>query len=588
MNQDPLEALEQQNSELYGQIDALQKEKRELREKINNLESSNLDKDRGLKSQDQQLETLNKETADLKSQLQATKDDVEQQTREKESVNADLQRAYADLDAANAKADTSLNKADSLDAEYRGHQLKFAELHNQWEDERARVLELQASLEATQGLRDQISGLVEDVQQLTQRNDDMARSADVKDERINNLEKELQRALQGQLSAAAAAEAAAAAAASSMGEPQFITYNPNSSLQDELADLDGDFDVGVGDVASTYEHLSFIAITETINITPIEPVPVNFSLSAIHAAETAPIAPTPPKLTLSTLQAVSTEPVEPIVAPLALSTVRSVETTPIEPIVHPLAFSRIQAVSTEPIELVVPPLSTSTIKHIQTVPIDPVPHKLTLSSIKAVETSPIEPAERPLALSTIKSSDTAPVKPSKRTLALSTIQSVKTTPSALPTFVSSSVQTDIAVGEPHAKAKPRPLTFSAISSVDTTPSSPYKVDQPSASTSVNTTISSATQTLSPRTFPLTHKFGWLFLLFAFFGILTSLLSANLQYTDTPYGSSGAFGYPVKFLGIIPIGYDIGDSYWSEQLAKAAAISIRCIEEWLGVDRSFTY
>lgn len=57
------------------------------------------------------------------------------------------------------------------------------------------------------------------------------------------------------------------------------------------------------------------------------------------------------------------------------------------------------------------------------------------------------------------------------------------------------------------------------------------------------------------------------------------------YGRNAYVGTGAYGTGRYFLGVIPVGYNIGNSYFSEAIARNMAGAILAMEDWIGINRA---
>lgn len=214
-----------------------------------------------------------------------------------------------------------------------------------------------------------------------------------------------------------------------------------------------------------------------------------------------------------------------------------------------------------------------------------------------IDITPIEPSTvsqsvqtempllRPSSLTTV---DITPISPVTTTASVQTdtpvlaISGVTTTVDRTPIAPQRTILT---------QAETPALTVSGVTTLDITPID-TQTTQPTTATTAFTQTDTVTET--PVIPPVVYKksFGFwpyitavLVLLFAMTWFeLQAWKSANTYYEN----NAGAFGNPVHFLGFIPMGWDIGNSRFSEAIARQTAIMLQGLESWTGADRAIMY
>ncbi|KAF2179379.1 hypothetical protein K469DRAFT_716381 [Zopfia rhizophila CBS 207.26] len=472
-------------------LDDLQKE----RQKSNDLASQLSTRDAEVTSKDAQLASHQQNIARLQARLDAKADELQNQKEATTDIERNLERTYADVATAQDKYNKALRERNDLEVHLRESELKLQSLHEEWEQDRHKIDELERAKEDLPALHTQVQELSNELEAMKEDLDESHRLKDIKDERIRSLEDQLQKE---QLKTGKF-EKAVAEAASPSATPNIVVGG--DSLESELEALDEDLQ----SEEDPAEYLDFSDITPVVNIAPIE-LPPPQALDTCGTTTVFEQTPIVPALGFSKLSYVATEPV---FVQLRLSDIHSTETEPTPP---ELTLSGIESVDTEPVH-----------------------PELTLAGIFPVETKPIEPPA-PAVPALI---ETAPIEPALAVVA---------------------------------------LDFSTISAVDTAPI------EPSVSAS---TVSVLVQKPSLTQNVLTYVCAFLVILCAFFWMQVP----DFNEANTPsYGRSysGAYGTPGHFLGIIPVGWEIGDSAWSENVGRVIAMGLQRFEQWAEVDRGIYY
>jgi hypothetical protein len=372
-----------------------------------------------------------------------------------------------------------------------------------------------------------------------------------------------------------------------------------------------------------------IYIGDAVSTAPIEPTTVPSSLmKARETASTLPIEPTLAPSAISDLhELASFAPIDPVSAPSAISNVRELASfAPIEPTPAPFTFHEHEiaeysprqpqaplltvnfgeAASVTPIETVTADLSTQTDAPRAAALTSQLLHHATLT------TSPIAPTNQsmqtdPQQLGMSVSEDLidiAPIKPE-------TVEPEPTTDAGIQTMP----QPGIAVGVQTTTAPTVPTTASGT---QTTPASsnnriaPVMVTHQVApvaravpepvSQHPNTTETVeiappvlATSSKLPRFPDWLNRLVIAFLILWGLSLYSELASwKNANGAGFGYGNgnvasrSGAYGNGRHLFGIIPMGMNIGNSWWSEQIARHMSMAITRFEDWAGLNYELHY
>jgi hypothetical protein len=621
--QSQYDGLYESQTGLQAQVDEEKKTTAALRQQLIDKAKEAADKDRDIESKKKEIADAAKELKNVKAQKTHYQKQAELKAGELDHANELLHDSHVAQRKLEQEVKDARTETDKESEAHYDTQLKLKSLQTEWEESLAKHEELEAAQLAMEQFNDQHSALQLDMEALRDQVDERDHLLQVKDQRIANLEKEVQKGL----AAVRKVEADAEASKSPLAEP--ITITPGGeSLRTELEELelsdsdqfDGDQDfvddsihLDFSNIKTTFEYepiapqpapqpkppvLSISAISSTaiapvervLNITDtsvqtdpiVEPKKPVLSISAISSTDIAPVERVL-NITDSSVQTISTEPEKPV---LRLSGISSIATPPTEPKKPAFSFSSISSIGTNPTEPAKPALGLSTISSAATNPIEAAKPALSLSAISSAGTDPIKPEQPELNSSTISAIDTTPVEPEKTALALSTISSIGTDPIDPRPEIQSKVETT-----PAEPAKPV-LAFSTISSIGTDPIDPPaeilpKVETTTATRSTQTEVAHFSTLL-----PAKKDISWLHCIIPFticlmiytfyiWSTLQAWRNANAMYT------SGAYGRPGYFLGI-PYGWSIGNSYYSEQIGMYWAGYIMRLENYLGVNKAPLY
>jgi hypothetical protein len=538
------------DEDAYNAIGKLQQERDELKQALADKPNcSREDHDRlvndlkdvqaELRAKTKQLEKRTTELETLRDQLKAAKSDLDDAKKLNASSDDLLTKAYADTENVRAELRTAQDARDDWEAKHRDVELSLASLRTEWNEQQERIAELER-INATFGeLENQVSELSEEVTGLVDQLSEKDQLIEVKQARIAEFEDRLQNALV----TARTAQNTAEAARSPTAEP---VISPGESLHSELAEIAGDedFETVFGE-EDDEDHIEFVGVLghATIITTPVEPEPAAPAVSTFTTIiDDAPIEGDRRD------EVDEDEDENEFVGAFEHATV---DTAPVQPQPSPPALSTISTIiDNAPIEAEQPEEENE--DHNEFVGV--LEHA-------TVVTASAEPQRTASALSAVTTTiDDAPVDAEQPTLTVSTMSFVDSVPIEIIT-ADNATQTDV------------PASIHPDVAIHTT--------DIATQTGVLEDAHHAGKT------PAAHGINvWKFLS-APLALYSAYLYFQLQAwqgANTSYRSSGAYGNPVDIFGIIPIGYDIGGSYFSEAVARHMASLLQSFEAWAGVDR----
>ncbi|KAF1957851.1 hypothetical protein CC80DRAFT_34699 [Byssothecium circinans] len=486
--------------ELQNRLELSLREEKRLQEGNAALASTVQSKEQEVAKHESQIITLKDENEKLSTALIESKQHAEHLNKTVASVDDNLTKAYAELNTTESARQHATKAKDDAEARNKEASLEIAGLQQHITKAQNTIAELETQAAGFAELEREHANLQEELVRVRLSFDSRDREIAVKDARISRLENDLQKALEGKLSA----EAAASAAQEPTATPQIIAGG-DETLEAELAGLsDSEFI----DHASTLEHLDYSLVQVIANI---EPIPASQpSQLALGPIQSQSIAPTAPRVVSVVTRATQSDNSD--------SDTAATQTDPSVPI---LGITR-SAIAISPIEL------------------------------------DVRPAVPALGFSDVSSTiNVAPVEP----ISIAPIDPVETAPERL--------------------AHISHLTKTAISTVhELSPQSPTFAQATHAVPSVAATRK---QTM----------WSWfniiallLLLLLAWFWQRqqTELSRMNRGiYANRRHSRYGAFGHGRYLFGIFPIGFDIGDSYFSEQLCAYTSLAIAAVEDWAGIN-----
>ena len=397
-NWDRAVALESDNRDLNRKNAALKTDnanlEKELRETKHQLQQS-----------DDQLSQLRAKVQVLETQTKRTAEDLADEKAAASDANATIDRLYAELQQAHTARDGAYKERDDVLAEKFHLKLELEDITQQWQDLDTKNNELIEELEAAQEIADSSAELENDLKKLREEHVDQDREIVVKNERIDNLEQQIQKANKRLLEMAD--EKARAAAASPTDDNRHIG-SLGDTLEDELSGLDDE---------SYYEpEFNVYSDIFAISTSPFEPA--RASPSTIHvqeASSVAPVAARPPTHSLCFSEPTSTLPIQPALAPASSLHVQTVGSfAPVEPARAPASkISEYESTSIAPVAARLPTQGVHVSDAASTTPIEPARAPSTMVEHEIASFAPIEPARTPSTITEHHVASVAPTEPAR-------------------------------------------------------------------------------------------------------------------------------------------------------------------------------
>ncbi|KAF1849134.1 uncharacterized protein K460DRAFT_279170 [Cucurbitaria berberidis CBS 394.84] len=602
----------------YERVAKLQEEADELRQtvqeqgkELSKLQGVHADTVANLQSCEKQVADKDLEIASLQGSNNKLKKDVEHEKEATTNLESILKDSHHKLDHASDARQAAIKAKDEAEAREHDTQLQFDDLRKQWEEAQSKIEELERQVDAIQELEHENAGLMDDIDNLRDELEDHHRTLIVKDERIGHLETQFQKERQRNLNAADAADAAAARAGSPADELPTPFSPLGESLQDEL-EASSDYDGSLYEPFEEPHELS--PVTEIASITPVEAVSApTLTLDVDEAASIAPFEPvSAPTLTLDVGEAASVAPFEPVSAPtLTLDVHEAASVAPIQTAVPAFSVHVDETASITPLERQI----TTTTSFTQT-----EAHELTteIPQHAALDIAPVAPIE---VTSVTTSTQTAAPKLTASIIDSASIDvpSIEALKTEREVTVTTATQT--AISNPKITLTPMLVTH------EEWPLAEYVPKRPTSSAGAQTTeIELAAPTpeklgsfdrdfLHASTLlMLAHKakeFGTFDRVPRLASILATVFAAFLTYMylsqyielqawktangvgfrqgyGNMYNRGGAYGNGRYLFGLVPVAMDVGNSGWSEQLARTMSMAITSFENWAGITHSPLY
>ena len=700
---------------------ALESDNRDLNRKNAALKNDNANLEKELRETKHQLQQSDDQLSQLRAKVQALDaqnkkiaEDLDDEKAAATDANTTIDRLYTELQQAHTARDSAYKERDDVLAEKFQLKLELEDITQQWQDLDTKNNELIEELEAAQDAVDSSAEMENDLKKLREAHVDQDREILVKNERIDNLEQQIQKANKRLLEMAD--EKARAAAASPTDDNRHIG-SLGDTLEDELSGLDDEsyyepefneysdiFEISttpieparaspstihtqeaisvvpiaarlptqtvyLGDAASTVPiqparapvssvHVQTVAsfapteparapaskITE-YESTSVAPVAARLPTQSLHVSDVASTTPIEPRRALSTIveqEIASFAPTEPVRTPSTITEHHVASVAPVEPARVPSAITEYQVASFATVESVRP---VSTITEHEVVDFAPTEPKRALSTIaeqEIVNFAPIEPTRAPSTITEYAITSTAPVEPARTPFTfteqeIASVAPVQPSPPALTVSVEEAASisprprqittTDLSTQTIEPQQSPastrgtqtRPTTpLMAINRVDSVQVT-HEVEpvgrvvpapSPTCSTGVQTTTATdiiekpkAPVVASPVVVKSVKRNSSLVWFLGVFDVVLSIYcfyifselaywkNANGYGFGNGYGNvasrSGAFGNGRHIFGI-PVGMGIGDSWFTESLARHMSAAISRIEDWAGITYELHY
>ncbi|CAE6997909.1 hypothetical protein CFE70_000575 [Pyrenophora teres f. teres 0-1] len=395
-NWDRAVALESDNKDLNRKNAALKSDnanlEKELRETKHQLQQS-----------DDQLSQLRAKLQVLEAQNKKTTEDLTDEKAAHLDANTTIDRLYAENEQAHAARDGAIKERDDALSQQYLLKIELEDVTAQWRDLDEKNNQLIEELDAAQEIADSSAELENDFKKLREEHIDQDREILVKNERIENLEQQIQKANKRLLEMAD--EKARAAAASPTDDNRHIG-SLGDTLEDELSGLDDE---------SYYEpEFNVYSDIFEISTSPIEPA--RAPPSTIHtqeASSVAPVAAPAPTLNVYVGDAASTQPIQPARAPASSTHVQTVVSyAPVEPARAPASnITEYESISVAPVAARLPTQSVHFSNAANTSPIEPTRTPSTIFEQEIASFAPVEPVHTPSTISEHHVASFAPIEP---------------------------------------------------------------------------------------------------------------------------------------------------------------------------------
>lgn len=572
-------------------------------------------------SAENRIEALQKQQESLEEVNSQFRKDLEDQKKATKSADGLLDTAYADLNAKEAARKAATHARDRAEAQHKEAELKLADLQDQYNAARATIKTLESQTEF-EDLQREYFTLEEELETLRSSFIKRDHEVTVKDARIARLEIDLQKALERSLSAEAAA---AAKVAPTEGSPIFAA-TADDNLAAELADVsDSEFDN-----ASIFE-LEFEPIITVASTAPIEPQRPSPSVENESVTQVDASVQTAPQHGASAIGTQTSPAAAPVIAdvveiaqiaPIALPETSPAASLAIADITEIAQITPIASPETAP---VAPPTIAEIAEIAQTIPVASPPEIAaaapTIANITEIaQITPIaSPEAAPIALPVIAEvTEIAQITPiasppptiaamaeiahitpvtSPETIAVAPtiaeiVEIAHITPVASPpeTVAAAALPTIARIAE---ITRITPIASAAQTETPMQTDAPVQTEVPAQTNihnaSVQTEHPSAfapTVTIAPPIYKKSLGLNLASLLLLLFTMVSvylwldrqALLSANGHGYYSQYRRlSGAFVEGRYLFGVIPVGFDIGQSTFTERVARATATLITNFE-----------
>ncbi|CBY02152.1 hypothetical protein IAQ61_006737 [Plenodomus lingam] len=418
---------------LEKQVEHLEQHNSLLKAQVQKLEQDVAEANRVRADTERELEEKREKEDELAAQVDKHRRDAEQEKKSMQTTSGLLDLAYADLSEAITARKLAHKARDEAEAQHHEIELRFNDLHAEWEDSQTKIEQLEHRLEAIDQLEAENAGLQTDMESLVQQLADHDRSLIVKDERISHLEGLLQKErnlkLEAQDRADRHRDRIVTSGATSPYDEEPWSFNidsVNESLADELS-LASQLD---DSLSSTYEPLNeYSDVVDIIDITPVDPASAPpRSVSVSEAASAAPIHPEAQPLSIHVDEAATAIPVEPEAQRLSLHVSESASTTSVQPEAQCLAVHVDEAATTSPVQPEAQRLSVHVNEAGSRAPIQPEVQNLSIHTNESASSAPIPPKVEHLTIHTNESASAAPVQPEAQHLFIYTNESASSAP----------------------------------------------------------------------------------------------------------------------------------------------------------------
>lgn len=529
-----VEKLEQQVATLKTDLDNQQASNADYYNKVATLQEQSDGKDKTIREHESQIRKQREEIeyhqnslneANSKHAELKQKHDAIQRELDNEKDQAGKDRdALTDIQTTLNKLHADINQKDSENIQIRKDADNWL---LKWRESEEKLESLQQEWGEQQ---DQASQLQEDLNQLNQlqaQYDELEREVSEHKELVEEKDNEISVKDARIQRLETELQKAMAQSIAAAGSATAIS----SSLEEEMSAIGEDLgpepvELQDADTQTDLQWLAQSTIYTTLDQEPIDPyVPELRESGVLTTCDMKPVGPFVPELSKSLITAtLNLEPIEPLVPRLEESGI-------------------VITAEVAPIEPFVPTLSTSLISTtLDLAPIDtPIPVLKESGVVTAAEVTPIDPPSETLSTSFIVTANMTPID--------------------------------------GFGSIPQPLQVSSVTTL--VDDKPIAAAPPAAVRTIIPTKKPTLQKLLP--------YLCLFFMFTTFYVYAALCAwSTANASSIGRSQSGAFGSSSNFLGVIPIGWDIGDSMLAENMARMGAGWMQMFEDWAEVDRSLLY
>jgi hypothetical protein len=365
---DKIADLEYDIKQLSKKLDDKDNELRAAGEKVYAAERDLVQSRSDFEAADRQHQ---EQVGQLQENNERLKEDVTQHQAVRTDNETSLSTAWVETNTLRAAHSALVKAKDEVEAERLHFELLNNDLQAQWEQDAATIEDLKHRLEEIHTINVSNENFQTDIERLTDMLAETRRTIMVKDERIANLEDQVQKERHRYLSAEEAADIAMPMSPQDEAPP--MRFNSGDSLAAEL-DATDDYDmfedehyqhieqshiievVNYAPVAAVRQDLT-VDVNEVAAYSPVEAARVRFSVEVSEVGHVTPIAPVRPGSSININETASFSPLEAARPELTLSVNEVGHVTPITAVHPSLSIGLNETVSVQPIEVIQPKLT---------------------------------------------------------------------------------------------------------------------------------------------------------------------------------------------------------------------------------------
>jgi hypothetical protein len=352
------------------------------------------------------FETADRQHQEQVGQLQENNERLKEDVTQHQAVRTDnetsLSTAWVETNTLRAAHAALVKAKDEVEAERLHFELLNNDLQAQWEQDAATIEELKQRLEEIHTINASNENFQTDIERLTDMLAETRRTIMVKDERIANLEDQVQKERHRYLSAEEAADIAMPMSPQDEAPP--MRFNSGDSLAAEL-DATDDYDMFEDE---HYQHIEQSHIIEVVNWAPVAAVRQDLTVDVNEVAAYSPVEAARARLSVEVSEVGHVTPIAAVRPDSSISINETASFSPIEAARPELTFSVNEVGHVTPITAVHPSLSVRVNETASVQPIEVVQPKLTLVCNEVGHTSPIATSHPSLS---VRVSETASVQP---------------------------------------------------------------------------------------------------------------------------------------------------------------------------------